>query len=280
MSSASRNTDKWGPSVWDAARDPTLDRYCDLLATGFAQLPYSPDRAIELADKADGVSPGRAGPAILRGRAFSNKKVWDRAREQFDRARAIDPRSLEDPLTMREWARALTRVGRGTEALAVYRTLGPRLSALSSTDDRARTFLEAAELAFSLGPDALDDAIAFLGESKQLAGRDLEWRVGAELALALDRKGAKDEASGLVSDLARRWPKGSPPVATAETLEAQAAIALVLEAIDGGQAAEAWDRYLGWAGDHAPFVEHARQRALSVRKGRGESPVRAGGTRH
>jgi tetratricopeptide (TPR) repeat protein len=196
VSSASRNTDKWGPSVWDAARDPTLDRYCDLLATGFAQLPYSPDRAIELADKADGVSPGRAGPAILRGRAFSNKKVWDRAREQFDRARAIDPRSLEDPLTMREWARALTRVGRGTEALAVYRTLGPRLSALSSTDDRARTFLEAAELAFSLGPDALDDAIAFLGESKQLAGRDLEWRVGAELALALDRKGAKDEASG------------------------------------------------------------------------------------
>ena len=65
---------------------------------------------------------------------------------------------------------------RAAEALAVYRTLGPRLSALSSTDDRARTFLEAAELAFSLGPDALDDAIAFLGESKQLAGRDLEWR--------------------------------------------------------------------------------------------------------
>jgi tetratricopeptide (TPR) repeat protein len=276
LAATSRNAAKWGPSVWDAARDPTLDRYCDLLATGFAQLPFSPDRAIDMADRADGTSPGRAGPAILRGRAYSNKKVWDRAREEFDKARAIDARSLEDPLTMREWARALSRVGRGAEALSVYRTLGPRLSALSSADDRARTFLDAAELAFSLGPSALDDAVAFLGEAKQLAGRDLEWLVGAELALALDRKGARDEASGLVSDLARRWPKGSPPLATQDNMEAQAAIALVLEVIDARQASEAWERYVSWAGDKAPFAEHARQRALAVRKARADSPARGG----
>ncbi len=277
MAAASHNAAKWGPSVWDAARDPTLDRYCDLLATGFAQLPFSPDRAIEMADRAEGTSPGRAGPAILRGRAYSNKKAWDRARDEFDKARAIDGRSLEDPLTMREWARALSRVGRGAEALSVYRTLGPRLSALSSADDRARTFLDAAELAFSLGPSALDDAIAFLGEAKQLAGRELEWLVGAELALALDRKGAKDEASGLVSELARRWPKGSPPSIAADNIEAQAALALVLEVVDTRQAIEAWDRYLSGVGDKAPFAEHARQRAIAVRKGKGEQA--RGGTR-
>jgi tetratricopeptide (TPR) repeat protein len=263
--------------VWDAARDPTLDRYCDFLALGFAQLPFSPDKALEIADRADAASPGRAGPAVLRGRAFANKKSWEQAREAFEKARGIDPRSLEDPLTMREWARALARVGRGADALAVYRTLGPRLSALSSPDDRARTFVEAAELAFSLGPDALDDAIAFLAEAKQLAGRDLDWRVGAELALALDRKGAHDEASGLVADLARRWRKGSAPSSGPENADELAASALVLESVDPRQAAELWEKYLAMA-DRAPFAEHARQRALAAHKKAGDA-ARSGASR-
>jgi tetratricopeptide (TPR) repeat protein len=275
MSAPARPTAKWGPNVWDAARDPTLDHYCDLLAIGFAQLPFSPDKALEIAERADATSPGRAGPAVLRGRAYAVKKSWELARDAFEKARALDPRSLEDPLTMREWARALARVGRGKEALAVYRTLGPRLSALSSPDDRARTFVEAAELAFSLGPEALDDAVAFLGEAKQLAGRELEWRVGAELALALDRKGARDEAAGLVADLARRWRKGTV-AAGAESPDEQAANALVLEAIDARQAADAWEKYLA-AVERGPFVEHARQRALSARKKAGDTPSRGGG---
>lgn len=167
---------------------------------------------------------------------------------------------------MREWARALGRVGRAPEALAVYRTLGPRLSALSSADERARTFLEGAEVAFSIGVTALEDAIAFLGEAKQLAARDLEWRVGAELALALDRKGAKDEAAGLVAELARRRRSGLRTTADPPSPDEQAATALVLEAIDVRQALEGWDRYLEAAGASAPFAEHARQRAALLRR--------------
>lgn len=173
---------------------------------------------------------------------------------------------------MREWARTLARVGRGKEALAVYRTLGPRLSALASSDDRARTFIEAAELGFSLGPEGLDDAVAFLGEAKQLAGRELEWRVGAELALALDRKGAKDEAAGLVADLARRFRKDARAPSTTENAEELAAAALVLEAIDVRQALEAWDKYVASVGERAPFAEHAQKRATALRKRAGDAP--------
>jgi hypothetical protein len=269
---------KWGPNVWDAARDPTLDRYCDFLALGFAQLSFSPDKALEIAARAEATSPGRAGPMVLRGRAFSIKKSWEEARDAFERARTIDARSLEDPLTMRDWARALARVGRGSDALAVYRTLGPRLSALSSPDDRARTFVEAAELAFSLGPEALDDAVAFLGEAKQLAGRDLEWRVGAELALALDRKGARDEAAGLVADLAHRWRKGSMPLSGSESADELAASAFVLEVVDARQAVDLWEKYLA-AAERGPFGEHARQRLAAARKKAGDTPPRAGGPR-
>jgi tetratricopeptide (TPR) repeat protein len=242
------------------------------LATGFAQLPFSPDKAIEIADRADRASPGRAGPWVLRGRAHASKKGWEEARAAFERARSIDAQSLEDPLTMREWARALARVGRAKEALAVYRTLGPRLSAIVAPDERARTFLEAAELGFALGPEGLDDAIAFLGEAKQLAGRELEWRVGAELALALDRKGAKDEALGLVTDLARRFRKDARPASAAENAEEQAATALVLETIDARRALEAWDKYIAAVGERAPFGDHAQKRAAALRKRAGDAP--------
>jgi len=266
--------DTGGATIWDTARDPALDKYCDVLAAGFAQLQFSPERAIESADRAESASPGRAGPHVLRGRAEAMKKAWALARDHFERARSIDPRSLEDPLTMREWARALAHVGRGGEALDVYRTLGPRLSVLSSADDRARTFLEAAELAFSIGPRALDDAVAFLREARRLAGREIEWRVGAELALALDRKGANDEASAIVFELASRRRRPLPnPIAAAESADEMAARALVLEVRDPRQAVEAWGRYLARAGDSAPFAEHARAHALADRR----KPSRARG---
>jgi hypothetical protein len=257
---------KWGTNVWQAARDPNLDRYCDLLARGFGQLPFSPETARETADLADRTAPGHAGPSVLRGRAYALSKLWDRAAAELQRARDIDSRSLEDPFTMREWARALAHTGRGLEALAVYRTLGPRLSLLPSADDRARTFLEGAELAFSLGPQGLDDAIAFLGEAKQMGIRDLEWRVGSALALAFDRRGARDEAMGLVTDLARRFRKEAKSSLNAESPEAQAATALVLEAIDTKLALEVWDRYLTAAQGGAPWADHGRQHVDALRK--------------
>src|SRR5882724_9413065 len=80
-----------GLTIWDTARDPALDRYCDVLAAGFAQLQFSPERAIESADRAEIFSPGRAGPHVLRGRAQAAKKAWALVRDHFERARSIDP---------------------------------------------------------------------------------------------------------------------------------------------------------------------------------------------
>jgi hypothetical protein len=62
------------------------------------------------------------------------------------------------------------------------------------------------------------------------------------------------------------------PAPATEGADEQAATALVLEAIDPRQAAEAWGRYLALAGDRAPFAEHARQRASSLRKSKGDMP--------
>jgi tetratricopeptide (TPR) repeat protein len=257
---------------WDAARDPDVDRYCDLLARGFGELPFAPDTARERADAADRVSPGHAAPAVLRGRAYAGLKDYAHAVAELERARATDPRSLDDPATLRDLARALSRSGRGADALVVYRALGPRLALFPSTEERARTFLEGAELAFALGSSALDDAIAFLGEAKQLAVRDLQWRVASELALALDRRGRNEEAASLALDLGRRLRKESLLGAGDDAAksftghpEQQAAFALVLESIDPQKAAQTWEAYLGALGNESPWREHARKRLDALR---------------
>ena len=261
---------KWGPNVWEAAREPNLERYCDLLARGFGQLLLTPETALETADLADRAAPGHAAPSVLRGRAYAMLRLWPKAAVELERARSVDSRSLEDPLTLREWARALAATERAPEALAAYRALGPRVSIFPSPDERARTFLEGAELAFSLGPPTLDDAIAFLGEAKQLGVRELEWRVSSELALAFDRRAAKDEAAGLVMELSRRFRKEAKAQTTSENREAQAAAALVLESIDARLAVEAWERYVTAAGPRGPWVDHAQKRIELLRKkGRG-----------
>jgi tetratricopeptide (TPR) repeat protein len=261
---------QWGPNVWEAAREPNLERYCDLLARGFGQLLLTPETALETADLADRAAPGHAGPAVLRGRAYAMLKLWPKATVELERARAIDSRSLEDPLTLREWARALASTERPREALVAYRTLGPRISLFPSPDERSRTFLEAAELAFSLGPPTLDDAVAFLGEAKQLGVRELEWRVSSELALAFDRREARDEAAGLVIELARRFRKDAKAQAISENKEAQAAAALVLESFEPRLALETWERYITAVGARGLWVEHAQKHVDGLRKkGRG-----------
>jgi tetratricopeptide (TPR) repeat protein len=275
---------------WDAARDPEVDRYCDILARGFGELIFDPSTARERADAADRVSPGHAAPAVLRGRAFAGLKDYAHAVEELERARHIDPRSLDDPASLRDLARSLARTGRNADALAAYRALGPRVALFPSTDERAKTFLEGAELAFAMGSQALDDAIAFLGEAKQLAVRDLQWRVVSELALALDRRGRAEEASSLAQDLARRARKeslasaGDEATKSSGSAEQQAAIAFVLESIDPQKAAQAWERYLGLVGDESPWRDHARKRLDALRFARRGgatprviSPQRGGG---
>ncbi len=261
-----RSALNWGTNVWDAAREPNLDRYCDLLARGFSQLPFSPEAARDTADAADKASPGHASPWVLRGRAYAASKAWDKAAGAFEHARGLDVRSLDDPITMRDWARSLARTDRPREALTVYRTLAPRLSLLASADERARTFVEAAELAFTLGAPALDDAVAFLGEAKQLGVRDLDWRIGSELALAFDRRGTQDQATGLVSELAQRFGKASKSTLADAGAEELAASALVLEAIEPRLAIDLWTRYLAAVGERSPWTEHARQRLELLRR--------------
>jgi tetratricopeptide (TPR) repeat protein len=263
----SPSADRSKGNVWDAVRDPNLGRYCDLVARALGQLRSSPADARALAEMADGISFGHAAPAVVSGRALAASGSFEHAVRAFERARQIDPGSLHDPETMRDWARALGHVGRAKEALDVYRALASRSDLLPDAAAQVGALLEAAELSFSVGPEAIDDAIAFLREARRVPAAEVATRVLAELALALERRAMTEEASSIAIEARRRMGQNADAVAGAEPgAEPAAAVALVSETTDRSRAIRGWEMYLQGAGGKGPWAAQARSRLDALRR--------------
>src|SRR5579872_996801 len=60
-------------NIWERAKHPELQRYCDKLATGTSKLasPSSAAEALQEADDAEQAIPGHAAPLTLKGRALT-----------------------------------------------------------------------------------------------------------------------------------------------------------------------------------------------------------------
>ncbi|WP_437622390.1 hypothetical protein [Sorangium sp. So ce1151] len=258
-SARSRRAIARGPSVWERARAPELPRYCDLLARGQAQLGDNPEAARESARVADQILPGHAAPQVLLARAALALGSAEDAARAFDRARRIDPRSVEDPHTLHDLARSLARTGKRDEAIAMYRALVPRIDLLGTADHRALVLLEAAHLSMAAAgaptaaagaptaaagaptaaagaptaaagapaagaPADLDEAIAYLREARQRTQTQLARDVTLSLALALDRAGDKAQAdAALEGEAARAAPEAARTRAEAAAARARAA---------------------------------------------------------
>jgi tetratricopeptide (TPR) repeat protein len=235
-----------GPSIWELARVPTLQRYCDLMARAHAELPTLPADAKKAAEEADKALPGHAAPAVVTARAALALGAVEEAGRAFDKARAVDPRSVEEPSTMHDLARVLAKTGKRDEALGVYRALVPRIDLLGTADRRVSVLLEAAHLSMAAegagGPlpsvgelakpkggndgghphaagndgghphaagarPKLDEAVAYLREARQRPPTQLAGDVLLSLALALDRAGVRDEADAVLIEAERTGAK-------------------------------------------------------------------------
>ncbi|WP_433932139.1 hypothetical protein AB3662_46820 [Sorangium cellulosum] len=257
-----------GPTVWERARAPELPRYCDLLARGQAQLGGNPEAARESARLADQILPGHAAPQVLLARAALALGSPEDAARAFDRARHIDPRSVEDPPTLHDLARSLARTGKRDEALAMYRALVPRIDLLGTADQRALVLLEAAHLSMAAAGAAasakpqggargegaradLDEAIAYLREARQRSQSQLARDVTLSLALALDRAGDRAQAdAALEGEVAG----GAPEATRARAADPHAGAAARSRAAgqQAGAAARAADPHAGAAArEHA-----------------------------
>ena len=259
-------------NVWERAKAPALRRYCDRLASGATKLAGSDGMAnqvLAIADEAERLLPGRAGPALLRGRAWVKLGRHAEAYAALKDAQARDPRALDEPAALLAWARAAARTQHLDEARAAYRALLPRASVLRPVD-RGAAYVEAGFLAMAQGPAGLEEAVSIFRQARYDAQDAVQPVAVVALALALDRAGARDEATAILAERGKRDPlpmlaeararQVLPPAVLDAELEALAAIAW--ESSDPVKAKEAWRRYVQ-AAKSGPWLEHARQREAS-----------------
>lgn len=290
--SASRRSLSQGPSVWQRARVPTLQKYCDMLSRARAQLSSNPELSKTAALEADKALPGKAAPKVAIARAALALGDLETAAKQFLAAKALDARSVEDPATMLDLARVLRKTGKRADALTVYRALVPRVDLLSSTERRVSVLLEAAhasmaaitndqeekapagkdKIADSLKASPLDEAIAYLREAKQRPPTLLANDVALTLVLALDRAGEREAAEAALADAHRTGARVRQSTLDylSSNEEKLALEALVQEGSDRAAAMKSWEAYLQTAAGKGPFAATARARLDALKRGGGK----------
>lgn len=245
----SRRSDRL--TIWDAAREPQLKRYCDLIARAQARLEQSPAAARDAAAVADRILPDHAAPWVVIGRANVVLRRWDDALTAFERARKLDPRSVEEPAALHDLAVAQRQAGKLPDAIETYRVLVPRLALVPGVRDRASILLEAAALVSTLGNDGLREAVSLLTEARAQPASPLDADVLAMLALTLDRTGAVEQASEVTRMLSARGlqlpvPEGESGsyAYLADPNDGVAMYALSIERQEPKKAVEWWERFV------------------------------------
>ncbi|MDB5221331.1 MAG: hypothetical protein JWO86_9258 [Myxococcaceae bacterium] len=273
---------------WERAKEPNLQTYCTLLASGTAKLVNGGALAKDvpgIADDADKMLPGRAAPSVLKGRALLKLGKPADALAALKEARTRDDRALDDPVALLAWARANARTGHFEEAAQAYRAALPRTSALSTPERSAASF-EAGMIVMAQGPKGIDDAVAMLRQARREAQDSMQVASVVGLALALDRSGQKEEARAVLAERVRSDAKAilsdariTEALADAGVAhEAEALVATALEVTDPSAARETWRRYVEGAGGKGPWADHARahEGAAPARGTKGSAPGASG----
>jgi tetratricopeptide (TPR) repeat protein len=268
-------------NVWESAKVPVLSEHCRYLqqaVDAFRDQKYAV--SITLADKAEKLTPGFAGPWVVRGSANARWGKSSEAALAFEKAKTIDARALDDAETLDDYGSVLVRLARLDDARRVYRALLPRVSGSqglcgmkNECDAAGLAYLTAGALALEAGPKSLDEAVAILREarSKSDPAHDIRRIAALALALALDRRGDVDQARELAADIAKT--KGVPTEINSEVRarlvapeEALAMRAIGLETIDDAAAIEAWKAYLAQGGDKRVWATHAKEHLARLEK--------------
>lgn len=283
-------------TVWQRARLPQRQAYCDRIARAELALASDAARARSLADEAEALWPGRASTEVMRARALVASGDAEEARLGFERALALDPSALDAPRAAADHAHALVRVGRSRDAARAYRELVP-LAGRLSRDERSLLLLRAAHASMAAADEAapsaaastappsapgstappsapttapitgavaarpsresaLAAAIAYLEEGRRDPASPWAADLGLTLALALGRIGELARADAAVAD-ARVMGASSTRAVRYVAASADARALEALAASEPGVAREAWEAYLREA-PGSIYADHAR----------------------
>jgi tetratricopeptide (TPR) repeat protein len=198
-------------NVWERAKGSELSRYCSWMASGLSRLSSSGGSALDVlsaSEEALKVRPGDPFASVLKARALERLGRFGEAVALFATAVSKDPRCLDEPAAALAWARSLARTGQTSKAIAVYREALPRATQVTS-EVRGQSSFDAGLLAMELGPAGLPEAIAFFRAARRAGGHAYADAAGLALALALYRSGAVDQAKATLREMPQRDPRAS-----------------------------------------------------------------------
>lgn len=272
--------DKTKPNLWESAKQPALGDHCALLQKGVQRINEGNFvAALDLAQKADDLTPGQPGPFVVRGSAYARWGKPKDALEAFEKAKARHARALDDATILDDYGSVLLRLGKVDEARRAYRALLPRVTGptgmcgvQTSCAAASLAYLTAGVLAMEEGPSGLEEAAAILKETRAKAIGDLQRVASLAFALALDRAGEAAQAREIAAEVVKT--KGvpneiAPEIAArfASMEEGWAMRAIGLEVAEPLAASDAWKAYLAAGGDKRAWAAHARAHLARLEKG-------------
>ncbi|MBN2197490.1 MAG: hypothetical protein JW751_32225 [Polyangiaceae bacterium] len=263
-------------SVWERARMVEESAYCAALAGGYARLVRQPTQALGIATTAETTWPREAAPLVLAGRALFALGRPAEATAKFDRALALDRHAVDSPDALHDRAAAALLAQDLETAERAYRALVPRVGLLADDARARRVLVEAAAVVMGEGPQALAEAVSYLGEARRhTRAPGLRPFVLGLLALTLSRQGLLDQARGVVAEadgalLPLDDPAVPPAPGRSSALpvlppgELQAIAATLAEGVERQDAIDQWNEYVGMVGEQGVWIGHARGRLAAL----------------
>jgi len=200
-----------GEGVWARLRGADAQRYCELLARGYARLGQTPQEALLAARSAEALAGSTPAVRVLTARADLRLGDSVLAYQLFQQAEAEDAQAFADPKALHDYARAASLAGKAPEALRLYRLLVSRVALLDDPRERALSQIEAAAHVLSSVEGGADEALGYLAHAREQPLGLSAWIAGLRL-LAIQRSG-RAEARGSLGPPPSLASLGPPPAA-------------------------------------------------------------------
>lgn len=238
--------------LWSRARAGDAERFCELIARGYARLNETPREAAQAAEAAEAIVGATPEVAILKARALARSGEAASALEQFQRAEQKSSLTLLDPEALHDYARVTSVAGKPADAVRLYRALVSRSALVADARERTVLALEAAAHVLAYAPNGSDEALGYLAQARR-AGFGLSPFITGLRALIAERNGASvrtPATSSLpsVAALGQAVTGRGDATLTLPPGELDAVRAVLAEASDKAASRAAWQA----------FFEHAK----------------------
>jgi hypothetical protein len=200
-----------GEGVWARLRGADAQRYCELLARGYARLGQTPEEALRAARSAEALAGPTPAVRVLIARAALRLGDTPLAYRLLQQAESDDAQAFADPKTLHDYARAASLASKAPEAVRLYRLLVSRVALLDDPRERALSQIEAAAHVLAYVDGGADEALGYLAHARQQPLGLSVWIASLRL-LALQQSG-RVEARAALGPLPSLASLGPPPAA-------------------------------------------------------------------